>query len=458
MVSIGFKFTYDGAEYVVAEKLNEGGFAIVYKATGTKSYGSFTLPVAPLAVKVLKPLWASNDEIERRFRRECDILANLDHASIVKIRTTLDDGQGGVVLVQDYIHGAHKINEYVATNTGDETLLSLALQVLYALRSAHDQPVLRTKALFSSSPPPVQGDKRPTFHRDLTSSNVLVTPDGKATVIDFGLAVRIPRAVASGYTAGVQFGTPGFKSPEQEVDPASVDARGDLYSLGRILTHCLQPGRPTTHLDPSLLPEPWRTFCTKLTAFRREDRYQTAEEAITALLGLANVQGLVLRDPDLHFEELWEWTTAPREWAQAANIHLRTAVLNLASVACANRLSTEMLAHGVIDMDAIGRRLVNEVIDPLFINSRTSYGSCDPLATLMGRWFLAFQPDLQDHVMLRLTRIAVDYNRYHVMDIIRAILARVTNGGSGGGAGGAARAAHLRAIVKGADTGSVIRV
>jgi serine/threonine-protein kinase len=73
------------------------------------------------------------------------------------------------------------------------------------------------------------------IHRDLSPRNILITQDGVAKIIDFGLAKEDPRTTTVLTVAGNAFGTPGCIAPEQRTDMAMVDHRADLYALGRSL-------------------------------------------------------------------------------------------------------------------------------------------------------------------------------------------------------------------------------
>ncbi len=90
----------------------------------------------------------------------------------------------------------------------------------------------------------VHATERGVVHRDIKPSNIIVTPQGRAKLVDMGLARRFERGAGHGLTqSGMTLGTFDYISPEQARDPRDVDVRSDLYSLGCTLFHMLS-GRP----------------------------------------------------------------------------------------------------------------------------------------------------------------------------------------------------------------------
>lgn len=192
--------------YRLLELVGEGGMGVVWRAhDGTLG--------RDVAIKLLRPWIAADDQQRRRFAREARMLAGLANDHIVRVHDFVDDGEQ-TFLVMEYVAG---------DNLADATFARLPLRpeeaawyvapVAAALAYAHAKDVV---------------------HRDLTPANILVErTSGRVVTTDFGLA-RIARTGASLTTAGVLVGTPEYWSPEQALG-RETDTASDLYALGCIL-------------------------------------------------------------------------------------------------------------------------------------------------------------------------------------------------------------------------------
>src|SRR5439155_12497766 len=145
------------------------------------------------------------------------------------------------------------------------------------------------------------------IHRDIKPSNIIVTPQGRAKLVDMGLARQFERDHDDGLTqSGMTLGTFDYISPEQARDPRDVDVRSDLYSLGCTLFHMLT-GRPPfpegTVLQKLLqhqeepapdvrtaaphVPADLAAILLKLMAKDRDRRYQASEQLVRDMLRVA---------------------------------------------------------------------------------------------------------------------------------------------------------------------------
>jgi serine/threonine protein kinase len=209
-------------EYLVLEKLGQGGMGVVFKARHSPSG-----PV--VALKILPPSFGRDGCAVDRFRREVEIASRLDHPNVV---TALDTGevQGVHFLATEYISG-YDLDRLV-TEGGPlpvDLALHCTIHAARGLAAAHAQGII---------------------HRDVKPANVMLDDKGAVRVLDLGLA-RVVEAgnliggspVGSLTQSGAYMGTVDFMAPEQADDPRKVDHRADIYSLGCTL-YFLLTGRP----------------------------------------------------------------------------------------------------------------------------------------------------------------------------------------------------------------------
>jgi hypothetical protein len=165
-----------------------------------------------------------------RIRREAEVLRQLDHPAIVRLRDVVDDGDD-IVLVMDHLPGGNLAQRVAADGPlGPEALEALADRLLDALATAHRLGVV---------------------HRDVKPANVLFDADGRAALADFGDAV--PRDATPGLTATqMVVGTPGFMSPEQARGEEATTA-SDVFSLGATLLFAATGSGPFGTGDPRVL-------------------------------------------------------------------------------------------------------------------------------------------------------------------------------------------------------------
>ena len=209
----------------VLRLLGEGGMGRVYLAK--RDDGVFTQYAA---LKLNRE--HCDPAAERRFHAERRILAMLDHPAIAR---AIDGGatdNGTLYLVMEYVEGGCPIDEFQPGNSIREKI-RLFLQVVDAVGSAHRHRVA---------------------HRDLKPSNILVTPDGRPKVLDFGIAklIRQEQQAPDQTDAAHVAMTPAYGSPEQLLRESST-LSSDIYSLGAVLYKILT-GRPPHDLtDLNLL-------------------------------------------------------------------------------------------------------------------------------------------------------------------------------------------------------------
>ncbi|MEO6119307.1 MAG: serine/threonine-protein kinase, partial [Terriglobales bacterium] len=205
--------------YDILRQLGEGGMGAVYLAA--RADGAFR---KTLALKIVRPA-AANPEVLRRFQREREVLAMLDHPNIARIVDGGETEDGLPYLVMDYVEG-EPIDVYCDRHRLNvRARLALFRQVCAAVQYSHQQRVV---------------------HRDLKPSNILVTADGTVKLLDFGIA-KLGAGELDGATAltvpGMYLMTPEYSSPEQ-VEGGPVSAATDVYALGVVLYELLTGRRP----------------------------------------------------------------------------------------------------------------------------------------------------------------------------------------------------------------------
>ena len=225
----------------IEERLGAGGMGDVYRGFDTKLE-------RPVAVKTLRDGWFANDTARERFLREARILSRLDHPDICRIHDYVEEGPVHL-LVLELVEG-ETLEKARPGDSEEENRLEIAEQLAEVLAAAHAAGIV---------------------HRDLKPANVMLTPEGRIKVLDFGIARELERGIgpdtvetvrpARGALAdfedpedlgatpatlpGSVLGTPFYMSPEQArgepVTPAS-----DLYAYGLMLRELLTgcPSRP----------------------------------------------------------------------------------------------------------------------------------------------------------------------------------------------------------------------
>ena len=253
-------------KYVITDILGRGAFAIVYKGFQIDRN-------RPVAIKMLRHDLALNREFLADFRKEARTIAGFDHANIARV-LDLEERYRTVFIVMEFLEG--RTLRDLLDGVGRlpvHRALEILIQLSRALGYAHARGVV---------------------HGDVNPANIFLLPDGRAKLLDFGLASRCD-------SQGLLSGTPFYMSPEQ-IECRPADPRTDIYALGLTAYEMVCGRRPypdtdafkamSLHLEQDIpdpaqvvpdLPKPFREFILKACSRDLEARYRSAGEALQAL-------------------------------------------------------------------------------------------------------------------------------------------------------------------------------
>jgi serine/threonine-protein kinase len=286
--------------YRVLAQIGQGAMGTVYQAEDT-------LLGRKVAIKVLNPglVGHGGNELER-FQAEARIQANLNHANVVTL-LSFEPCRDSYCMIMEYVHG--KTLAELVRRIGafpSNIVVNIAKQALDGLTAAHKQQVV---------------------HRDLKSSNIMMTPEGVAKVMDFGIAKA--QGGKNLTASGVQVGTILYMSPEQ-VKGDRVDARSDIYSFGIIMFelltgsvpfkdesdysimvhHVKTPPPPPTQLLPDI-PKPLEQIVLRCLQKDPQQRFQSAGEIIACLDAFEEGERAAGRGEWYARKTLAQWLAAP---------------------------------------------------------------------------------------------------------------------------------------------------
>jgi serine/threonine-protein kinase len=276
-------------KYRIVEQIGQGGMAEVYKAyhPNLDRY---------VAIKLMHTFLAKQEGFLERFRREAQGVARLRHPNIVLMHDF--DVEGDVYyMVMEYLQGP-SLKRHLAELEAQSQWLSLpeALRIVCDVGEALDY-----------------AHGHAMFHRDVKPANIVLAPDGKAILTDFGI-VKMLGASTQLTASGALIGTPAYMAPEQ-CTGAAGDARADVYSLGIVLYQLVTRRLPydadtpmavvfkqvsaplpvPSTLNPDLPPGIERILLRAL-AKDPEDRYQSVREMLDHLDRV--IQGLSVPEVD----------------------------------------------------------------------------------------------------------------------------------------------------------------
>lgn len=267
-----------GERYQVTGLLGQGGMGAVYRAWDTRLN-------RPVALKEMTPQPGIDEsmlvQLRQQFGQEAQILATLVHPNLVRV-TDYFSWDGNEYLVMDFVEGeslAHRILREGAQP--EDQVMAWTGQLLDALAYCHKQGAI---------------------HRDIKPQNIIITPEGQATLVDFGLVKLWDPQDPHTRTVMRGAGTPEYAPPEQyDMELGHTDPRSDIYGLGATLYHALTGQTPPTATQrmatPASFAPPRRVNAAvsptteaailKALEIPMEQRFRSAEE-------MAQAMGIVL--------------------------------------------------------------------------------------------------------------------------------------------------------------------
>src|SRR5258706_7641773 len=255
-----------GERYQIIALLGQGGMGAVYKAHDNELDRL-------VALKIIRPELTSNPEMLRRFKQELILARQVTHRNVIRI-FDLGQADGFKFITMEYLEGQDL--RAVLRERGKlapEEAAKIILQICRALEVAHGEGVI---------------------HRDLKPQNIMLDANGRAYVMDFGIARS---AYLPGMTqTGALVGTPEYMSPEQ-AKGEKLGERSDLFSLGTILYELIvgqspyysdtplatlwkriqEKAKPLTEIDPTV-PKPLSDIVAKALEIEPENRFASASE------------------------------------------------------------------------------------------------------------------------------------------------------------------------------------
>ncbi|MBM3712977.1 MAG: serine/threonine protein kinase, partial [Actinobacteria bacterium] len=254
--------------YHILSKIASGGMSEVYLASDTQ-YGK------KVALKILDAKLSIDPEYLYRFKKEASICQQLDHKNIVKI-LSYGTYKDNYYIAYEYIEGItlDKFVKQKDLTTGQ--IEDISIQILEGLSYAHSKNII---------------------HRDIKPSNIIIE-NNVVKILDFGIAKQELAATVT--KTGLFMGSPHYVSPEQ-IEGHDIDYRSDIYSFGIVLYEMAQGSVPFSadtpwgiiraHLDkkaPEITkdtPLYLKEVVFKCLSKRKEDRFKSANEIISAIAG-----------------------------------------------------------------------------------------------------------------------------------------------------------------------------
>jgi hypothetical protein len=278
------------AHFELLDRIGVGGMAAVLRARDTQLD-------RVVALKILPPDLAKDEENVRRFHQEARSAAKLDHENVARVFFCGEDQQLHFIAFE-FVEG-----ENLRTILENRGRLPVGEALHYMVQVAAGL---------------AHAAQRGVVHRDIKPSNIIITPTGRAKLVDMGLARSLEPQLDGGLTqSGVTLGTFDYISPEQALEPRDADVRSDIYSLGCTFYHMITGTPPVPdgtaarklhhhqHVKPRDprdlvpgLPDDVAVILDHMLAKQPRDRYQSPPQLVHHLLQAARKVGAAAEVPE----------------------------------------------------------------------------------------------------------------------------------------------------------------
>jgi serine/threonine protein kinase len=298
-----------------------------------------------VAIKLLPRCYFSDPDRLRRFQKEAEAIAALNHPNILSLYD-VGEREGAPYFVTELLEGETLCEKLRSGAFPATKAVKCAVQIAHGLAAAHEKGIV---------------------HRDLKPENLFVTKDGRIKILDFGIAKLTQRQADSdwsgppetqGTVAGLVMGTPGYMSPEQ-VRGKTVDHRADIFAFGAILYEMLAGKRA---FKKATVPE-------TMTAILNEDPPGISQIVQAAPPGLSRVVHRCLeKDPEQRFQ-----SASDLAFALEALSHSDVSSTAWSRGASLGAITNQLIERQFMLTERVCRKLDRATLDPRIIGDRLRY-------------------------------------------------------------------------------------